>query len=84
MAQAHTTAGRTRLQLRRQVIDPAGGFRDGELAVVDRDDAAAVVSAVLQPPQSLDQEIDCLARTDVTDDATHKLRSWFARKRLPS
>ena len=39
---------RVRLQLGRQIVDAAGRFGDGKLAVVDRGDAAAIVAAIFE------------------------------------
>jgi hypothetical protein len=60
-----------RLQLGRQIIDAAGRFGNGKLAVVDRGDAAAIVAAVFETAQTLDKKIDCLIGPNVSNDATH-------------
>ena len=72
--------GRGRLlQLGGQLVDAAGRFGDGSVAVVDRDDAAAIVAAIFEPAQTFDEEIDRLVRPDVADDAAHSsdlLSTW--------
>ena len=46
--------------------------------LLDRHDAAAVVAAILEPPQSFDQKVDRLLGADVADNATHSVYflSW--------
>ena len=74
-------------QLGDEFVDAAGRFGDGEFAIVDRDDAAAIVAAILQAAQTFDQKIDCLMRPDIADDAAHRqsvlricdCRAWCTR-----
>jgi hypothetical protein len=49
VAQADRAADRLLMQLGGQVGDAAGRLRDGELAAVVEHDAAAVITAVLEP-----------------------------------
>ena len=62
------------LQLGARSSIAAGRLGDRELAVVDRHDAAAVVAAIFEPAQPFDQKIDRLLRTDVADNAAHRIR----------
>jgi hypothetical protein len=60
----------------RQRVDPANGLGDVKLAVGrQRGDARAVVAAVFEPPQPLEQKVVRLAMTDVTDNAAHACAS---------
>ena len=55
-----------------EVLDPARLLGDLQRAVVaDHGDARRVVSAVLQPAQAFDDDVEGLPRTDVSHDAAH-------------
>lgn len=49
----------------------AGLLRNTQPAVSDHRDARRVVSAILQTPQSRDDDITRIARADVANDSTH-------------
>src|SRR5262249_53584261 len=56
-----------------QEVDASSGFYDRELAFGwDRYDARAVVAAILQAMEPLDQEIHGFAMTDITDNSAHE------------
>ena len=80
VAQAQASTSGFRLQLGRQVIDSACRFGNLKIAIVDRHHAAAIVTPIFQPAQSLDQEIHGLVWPDIADNSTHTLISL---KRLP-
>jgi hypothetical protein len=71
MPEADAAADRRRLQLRRQVVDPPGRFRNVKRAVVDRHHAARVVAAIFETAEALDQKVRSWLRTDVSDNAAH-------------
>ena len=54
-----------------QVLDPARLLGDLQPGVADDRDAGGVVPAVLQPAQTLDDDVQRRARPDVTHDAAH-------------
>jgi hypothetical protein len=56
-----------------EIINPAGGFDDLELAAVGHHYAGAVVTAVFEPPESGDEELGRLLGADVADDSAHGL-----------
>jgi hypothetical protein len=57
-----------------QSVDPAGGFADSKSAVgADGCDARAVIAAVFQPPQTLQQEVHGLPRPDISDNPAHRM-----------
>ena len=55
--EVHVLTGGYSEATRRKVVDSAGRFGNGKLAVIERHHATAVVAAVFQAPQALDQEI---------------------------
>src|SRR5262249_9160457 len=66
-------------QLLVQVLDPPGLL--GRLQLFPDDGhAGRVVAAVLQPAQSLDDDVECLARADITYDPAHRSPQIFARE----
>src|SRR5262245_60584101 len=71
VTQADRSLGRLPFQFGCQVVNPAGRFRDGKLTIVNRHNATAVVTAVLQTPQTLDQKTNGLVGTDITNNAAH-------------
>ena len=81
VAQAQASTSGCRLQLGRQVIDSAGRFGDLKIAIVDRHHAAAIVAAIFQAAQTLDQEIHGLVWPDIADNSTH---IQISLKRLPA
>src|SRR5689334_11863618 len=77
VANADMAARRVRFQLRRQIIHATGRLCNRKLAFVDRGHTAAVVAAVFETAQPLDEKVDRLIRPDVSDDATHANPSCF-------
>ena len=70
------TSARDRMppELFDQRVDAAGTFGDLQPAAADRGHARAVVAAVFEPPQPLDQKVDGIAPADITHDSAH---AWF-------
>ncbi len=70
---AHADFARDRMppELFDQSVDAAGTFGDLQPAAADGGDARAVIAAVFQSPQSLDQKIDGITPADITHDSTH-------------
>ena len=54
-----------------QVLDPAGLLRDLQALRADERHAGRVVAPVLQPPQTLDHDVQRRAGADVANDAAH-------------
>jgi hypothetical protein len=56
-----------------QLVDPSDRSVDINPAIAMDGDAGAVVAAVFQPPQALDQEGAGIPLADVSDNAAHAL-----------
>ena len=68
---AVAAAERLARQLLDQAVELAFGAPGLETAVLDHRDAGRVVAAVLEAPQSVDEQRNDLAGSDVADDSAH-------------
>ncbi len=71
MADAGASADRAVAQELHQVGDAAGAFADLQTAAVQHRQPGAIVAAILQPAQAVQERGLCFAIADVTDNATH-------------
>ena len=69
-ADARRRSGRSR-RTPLEHLDPAGGAPDWRPPRVEHRDARRVVAAILEPLQSLDDDVDRALVTDVADDSAH-------------
>jgi hypothetical protein len=60
----------------RQFGDPAGSLADMDPGVIDRRDPRAVVAAVLEPTEALQEDRDDVERAGEGDDAAHGRILW--------